>query len=89
MDPSAWIALAGLSVVVLLQAAGMAFAMGGLFARLKSVENRPADQDCKAELAVLNTRFMQMEGLIKELGHDVKNLLTGKIAPGRRQRVED
>lgn len=84
MNASAWIALASLAVVVVLQAGAMAFAMGGLFARLKAIEGRPVDTDCKAELAVLNTRFEAMENLVKELGHDIKNLLTGKVIPARR-----
>lgn len=86
MDASAWIALATLAFAVVVQAGVMAFMMGGLFARVRTVESRPADTDCKAELAVLSSRFAAMEDLVKELGHDIKNLLTGRVVPARRRR---
>jgi hypothetical protein len=43
-----------------------------------------SEGDCRKELAVLNTRFAAMEELVKELGHDIKNLITGKVVPARR-----
>jgi hypothetical protein len=84
MDASAWIALAGLAVVVVAQGGAMLFAMGGLFARVKALEDKPQETDCKAELAVVNTRLGSLETAVTEVAHDIKNMMTGKIIPARR-----
>lgn len=84
MDASAWIALASLAVVIFVQAGAVAFVLGGLFRDVKILRDRSDEGDCRKELAVLNTRFAAMEELVKELGHDIKNLLTGKVVPARR-----
>lgn len=88
MDPSAWIALASLALVIFVQAGAIAFVLGGLFRDVKTLREQSSDGDCKKELAVLNTRFAAMEELVKELGHDIKNLLTGQVVPARRVRAE-
>lgn len=87
MDPSAWIALAALAFAILAQGLVVAFSMGGMFARMKTLEARPTDSDCKQELAVLTTRFEGMEKTLSEVAHDLKNLLTGKLTPARRTRA--
>lgn len=84
MDPAAWIALAGLAFVVLAQLVAIAFLLGGLFNRMKVVEGKPSDTDCKTELAVLATKFEQMERTLSAVASDLKNLASGKAAPGRR-----
>ena len=43
-------------------------------------------RDRRKELAVLNTRFAAMEELVKELGHDIKKLRTGRVVPARASR---
>lgn len=88
MDASAWIALAALAFVIFVQAGAIAFVLGGLFRDVKTLREQSSDGDCKKELAVLNTRFAAMEELVKELGHDIKNLLTGRVVPARRVRAE-
>lgn len=88
MDPSAWIALASLALVIFVQAGAIAFVLGGLFRDVKTLREQSSDGDCKKELAVLNTRFAAMEELVKELGHDIKNLLTGQVVPARRVRAK-
>jgi hypothetical protein len=45
-----------------------------------------SEGDCRQQLAVLGTRIAAMEELVKELGHDIKNLLTGRVIPARRGR---
>ena len=87
MDASAWIALASLAFVIFVQAATIAFVLGGLFRDVKTLRDQSHDGDCRKELAVLNTRFAAMEELVKELGHDIKNLLTGTVTPARRVRA--
>jgi hypothetical protein len=84
MDPSAWIALASLACVIFVQAGAFAFVLGGLFRDVKLLREDADGGDCRKELAVLGTRIAAMEELVKELGHDIKNLLTGRIAPARR-----
>jgi hypothetical protein len=87
MGASAWIALASLAFVIFVQAGAIAFVLGGLFRDVKTLRDQSSEGDCKKELAVLNTRFAAMEELVKELGHDIKNLLTGAVAPARRARA--
>ena len=71
MNASSWIALASLAGFGLLQTAVFAYFMGTLTQRVKGIETLPRDTDCKAELAVLASRFAAMEELVKELGHDI------------------
>lgn len=87
MDASAWIALASLALVIFVQAGAVAFVLGGLFRDVKTLRHQAGEGDCRKELAVLNTRFAAMEELVKELGHDIKNLLTGRVVPARRTRT--
>jgi hypothetical protein len=84
MTASAWIALASLAFVIFVQAGAVAFVLGGLFRDVKLLREHSDEGDCRKELAVLNTRFAAMEELVKELGHDIKNLITGKVVPARR-----
>lgn len=87
MDASAWIALASLAFVIFVQAGAIAFVLGGLFRDVKTLREQAGEGDCKEQLAVLNTRFAAMEALVKELGCDIKNLLTGQVVPARRVRA--
>ena len=87
MNPSAWIALASLGFVIFVQAGAFAFVLGGLFRDVKTLRDQSSEGDCRKELAVLNTRFAAMEELVKELGHDIKNLITGRVVPARRVRT--
>jgi hypothetical protein len=89
MNPATWIALASLSGFILAQTAGFAFALGGMFSRLKALEARPVDTDCKTELAVLTTKFEGMEKTLKDVSHDLKNLLTGRLVPAGRQKASE
>jgi hypothetical protein len=84
MTPPAWIALASFAFALFVQAAAFAFVLGGLFRDVKTLREQANDGDCRKELAVLNTRFGVMEDLVKDLGHDIKNLLTGKVVPATR-----
>jgi hypothetical protein len=87
MDASAWIALAALAFVIFVQAGAIAFVLGGLFRDVRALREQASDGDCRKELAVLNTRFAAIEELVKALGHDIKNLLTGRVVPARRTRA--
>jgi hypothetical protein len=84
MDASAWIALASLALVIFIQAGAVAFLLGGLFRDVKRLREQSDAGDGRKELAVLNTRLAALEELVKELGQDIKNLLTGRVVPARR-----
>jgi hypothetical protein len=84
MSAEAWIALGALAFTILVQAAVIAFLMGGLFARVKAVEARPDNNDCKHELGILTTKFIAMEATLKTVSEDLRNLLTGNVVPARR-----
>lgn len=84
MNPSAWIALGSLAFFVLAQAVGIAFLLGGLFARVKAVEARPTDSDCKTELAVLTAEFAAMKATLSQVAADMHNLLSGSIIPAKQ-----
>lgn len=85
MDASAWIALASLAAVVVAQLVALAFLLGGLFNRIKVVEGKPGDADCKAELKVLASQFHNLESKLSDIAQDVKNLITGRVVPARRR----
>jgi len=84
MSPSAWIALGSLAFAIMAQTAAFAFLLGGLFARVKVLEARPVDGDCKAELGILTAKFEAMEKTLAGVAEDFRNLLTGKVVPARR-----
>lgn len=102
MNPSTWAALASLAFLMLVQLVGLAFMFGGLFARLKSVEGRPTDADCKAELAAVNATLNgfkeamerierhvtdRLEDFGRELTHVRNNAAMAKeLASARRSR---
>lgn len=58
-------------------------------ARIEALEQHGSTQDCKAELAVLGAKFEALEATLKEVAHDVKNLLTGRVVPARRSVSND
>lgn len=86
MNASAWIALASLAGFVLLQTGVALFALGGLFRDVKALRENASGTDCKAELAVLNTKFEALERTLSEMATDVKGLLTGR---SRRRASDD
>jgi len=71
MDPSAWIALAGLAFVVLAQMGTVAFLLGGLFARVGALEKKP-DNDCKAELTGLAEKVGALSKAMDEFKGDIR-----------------
>lgn len=80
MSPTVWIALASLAFMIVAQAVIVAFALGGLFRDVKTLgEERRGSADCKAELAVLNSKFADMLSDVAEIAKDVKGLLTGAV----------
>lgn len=85
MDASAWIALGSLAAFIILQTVIGAFMAGGLFQRVKQLEARPIDGDCKTELAVLNSKFAALSGIVEGMAGDVKNLLGGQTPAARRR----
>jgi hypothetical protein len=84
MSAGAWIALGSLALLVLSQTVAIAFLLGGLFARVKVLEERPADGDCKTELAVLTSKFAAMEKTLEAVASDMHELLSGSIIPAQR-----
>jgi hypothetical protein len=80
-----WIALASLAAFIMLQTIIAAFMLGGLFQRVKQLEARPIDGDCKTELAVLNSKFATLAESFGEMAGDIKNLLGGQSPAARRR----
>lgn len=80
MTPQAWIGFASLAGFVLVQTAGIAFLLGGIFARVKAVEDRPHDSDCATQLAALTATLVafkseserRMDG-IDQAVHSLRN----------------
>lgn len=74
----------GLVLGLLIQGVSFAFLIGRQAERLASVERDCVDLKSKVEehagaIAVLTG----MRQLLEEVRHDVKNLLTGRVRPGR------
>jgi hypothetical protein len=81
MTAAAWIALAGLAVGLLAQFGAGLFHLGRHSQRLAALEDRTKDI---GSLAVLAATLAEMRQQLGELRHDVKNLLTGRVRPVRR-----
>lgn len=80
-----WIALGSLAAFIMLQTIIAAFMLGGLFQRVKQLEARPIDGDCKTELAVLNSRFTDLSRDVGGMAEDIKSLLSGQTPAARRR----
>lgn len=89
MSVTAWIAVAGLAVTILLQSFGLAFWLGGISSRMRMLESRPSNDDCATRLASMEAtlealtrsfsdRFMNLE-------HTMRNLLAPKTLSRSRQ----
>lgn len=91
MTGSAWIAFAGLFFAVVVQTVGLAFWLGGMSARMRSLEGRPSGDDCASQLAAMNATLLAMDKnndrRFGDLEHTVRNLLQTK-APARRRASE-
>lgn len=91
MSPAAWIAIAGIVVTLVVQTVGLAFWLGGMSARLRSVEGRPSNDDCATQLAALNATLTANdkanERRFADLEHTVRNLLTNKVASAPRRKT--
>lgn len=77
-------AVLGFGLALVVHIIKYSYAEGQKDQRLKALEERPHDGDCKAELAVLTAKFAVLEKTITDVAHDVKNLLTGQVVPRRR-----
>lgn len=88
MNPQAWIGLASLTGFVLVQTAGIAFLLGGLFARTKALEARPHDGDCASQLAAMTATLKAFEVTVSDLKQDIHSirnaLMTQAKASSRR-----
>lgn len=78
-------------MTIAVQTVGLAFWLGGISARIRHVENKPAppsNDDCAVQLAVMNATLASMdkgnERRFAELEHTVRNLLQGRVQPRRK-----
>lgn len=89
LDIGTIVAVASLAVTLIGYIIRASYKEGQKDQRLNALEGKSADTDCKQELAVLTAKFEGMEQKLGELGHDIKNLLTGRIIPARRGRADN
>lgn len=82
------IAFAGVFFAIVVQTVGLAFWLGGMSARLRTLESRPANDDCAVQLAGINATLAAMdrgnERRFAELEHTVRNLLQGRTTTRRK-----
>jgi hypothetical protein len=69
LTPAAWIALGSFAAFILVQTAIACLAIGGLFARINTLERTPRD-DCKAELAAVNATMAGIKEAFERMGED-------------------
>lgn len=89
MNPGEWIALGAIGVSV----AGLIFKAGEHSSRLTQVEKRQTDTEAKqaqhgeklSAIVRLEAQLLAMDGLVREISHDLKNLMTGRTVPARRR----
>ena len=105
MSPEAIASVGGLTFVLISAIAGGSYFMGGHARELKNlkdrqdraeVENATRDRALNelkvgmGAIQVLTSKIEGMESAVRDIGHDVKNLLTGKTQlPGRRRASGD
>lgn len=104
MSPEAIVSTGGLAFVLISAIAGGSYFMGGHARELKNLkdrqdraeaENATRDRELNAlkvsmgAVQVLTSKVEAVESALREIGHDIKNLLTGKIQPARRRSGED
>lgn len=86
------IAFAGLFFAIVVQTVGLAFWLGGLSARMRNVESRPANDDCATQLAALDATLKAIEKSVErrfaDLEHTMRNLLMGTIKAGPQRRTK-
>lgn len=84
------IAFAGVFFAIVVQTVGLAFWLGGMSARLRSLESRPMQDDCGPQLAALTSTVAAMdkssERRFADLEHTIRNLLLGANAAARPVR---
>lgn len=61
MTPAAWIAFAGLFFAIIIQSVGLAFWLGGISARVRSIENHSGNDDCASQLAAMNATLVALK----------------------------
>lgn len=81
MSAGAWIALASLALTFVLTIIGGAFKLGAHSQRIAALEEKTRNI---GSLEVLAAGLLEMKEQLVEIRHDVKNLLTGRIKPARR-----
>lgn len=84
------IAFAGVFFAIVVQTVGLAFWLGGMSARLRSLEARPTQDDCGPQLAALTSTVAAMdkssERRFADLEHTIRNLLLGASATTRARK---
>lgn len=75
MDANAWIAFAALAFAVLVQAAATAFIMGGLFARVKTLERDSDGPNCAAQLAAVNATLAALRDRLEGVEQTLRDVL--------------
>lgn len=93
MSVEAWIAVATLGLAV----AGLIFKAGEHSSRLSQVEKRQTETEAKQAqhgeklnaIVRLEAQLAAMDTLVREIAHDLKNLLTGKTVPARRSQARE
>ncbi|MDM8352906.1 hypothetical protein [Brevundimonas diminuta] len=87
MSATAWIAVAGLGVTIFIQTVGLAFWLGGISSRMRTLESRPSNDDCATQLAAMSATLTALEKNVSErfqgLEHTIRNLLVPKTTRSR------
>jgi hypothetical protein len=100
MTPAVWVALASLAVAVIVHTIAAAYFAGKLSARVASLEGRPNDTDCKAELAAVNATLSAFKEAMERsekaagerfqaLERTMRDLLLGKSSRSRSRVDHD
>lgn len=88
LNAAAWIALATLAFLVVVQAVIFAFVLGGLFQRVKTLEGRKDGSDCTAALASMEATLKALKEAfdqrIGSLEQTVQSLIMPKATRTRR-----
>lgn len=72
MNAAAWIALATLAFLFVVQLGAALFVLGGLFQRVKALEGRKDGSDCAAALAAMEATLRALKDSVDQRFHSLE-----------------
>lgn len=86
MNAAAWIALATLAFLFVVQLGAGLFVLGGLFQRVKSLEARKDGSDCTAALAAMEATLRALKESVDQRFHSLEQTVQQRFSAPKPSR---